>query len=41
MLSPHRRWIVAAGSGHNIQFDRPDLVVAAVRDILRASESRR
>jgi pimeloyl-ACP methyl ester carboxylesterase len=33
-LSRHGRHFVASGSGHWIQFDRPDLVAAAVRDVV-------
>jgi len=33
-LSPQGRHVVAIGSGHWIQFDDPDLVVAAIRDIV-------
>jgi pimeloyl-ACP methyl ester carboxylesterase len=33
-LSPQGRHIVALKSGHWIQFDEPDLVVAAVRDVV-------
>ena len=33
-LSPQGRHLVATRSGHWIQFDEPDLVVTAVRDIV-------
>jgi pimeloyl-ACP methyl ester carboxylesterase len=33
-LSPHGRHIVAARSGHWIQFDEPELVVSAIHDIV-------
>jgi pimeloyl-ACP methyl ester carboxylesterase len=33
-LSPQGRHVVAAGSGHWIQFDDPDLVVATVREVV-------
>jgi pimeloyl-ACP methyl ester carboxylesterase len=33
-LSPHSRHIVAENSGHWIQFDQPDLVVSAVREVI-------
>jgi pimeloyl-ACP methyl ester carboxylesterase len=33
-LSPQSRHLIAAKSGHWIQFDEPDLVVAAIRDIV-------
>jgi pimeloyl-ACP methyl ester carboxylesterase len=33
-LSSDGRHVVAAGSGHWIQFDEPDLVVAAIRDVI-------
>ena len=33
-LSPQGRHLVASHSGHWIQFDRPDLVVAAIRDVV-------
>jgi pimeloyl-ACP methyl ester carboxylesterase len=33
-LSSHGRHLVAPHSGHWIQFDRPDLVVAAIRDVV-------
>lgn len=34
-LSADGRHVVAAGSGHWIQFDEPDVVVDAIRDVLR------
>ena len=33
-LSPNGTHIVAEGSGHGIQYDRPDLVLAAVRQVV-------
>jgi len=33
-LSPHGRHAIAAGSAHWIQFDEPDLVVSAIRDVV-------
>ena len=33
-LSPQSRHIVAASSGHWIQFDEPDLVISAIRDLV-------
>jgi pimeloyl-ACP methyl ester carboxylesterase len=33
-LSPDGRHVVAAGSGHWIPFDEPDIVVAAIRDVI-------
>jgi pimeloyl-ACP methyl ester carboxylesterase len=33
-LSTNGKRIVAEGSGHNIQFDRPDLVIGAIEDLL-------
>lgn len=33
-LSPQGRHLVASHSGHWIQFDRPDLVVAAIREVV-------
>jgi pimeloyl-ACP methyl ester carboxylesterase len=36
-LSPHRvRWTTAWGAGHNVQIDRPDLVIEAVRRLVGA-----
>ncbi len=31
------RWMMAEGSGHWIQLDRPDLVVSAIREVIRVS----
>lgn len=36
LLSPQGRLIVAQGSGHDIQMDRPDMVIEAVRDMVSA-----
>jgi pimeloyl-ACP methyl ester carboxylesterase len=33
-LSPQGRHVIASGSGHWIQLDRPDLVAAAIRDVV-------
>jgi pimeloyl-ACP methyl ester carboxylesterase len=33
-LSTHGKRIVADGSGHNIQRDRPDVVIGAVEELL-------
>ncbi|MDQ5851586.1 MAG: hypothetical protein M3380_05835, partial [Chloroflexota bacterium] len=33
-LSTHGKRLVAEGSGHNIQLDRPDLVVRAIEELL-------
>jgi pimeloyl-ACP methyl ester carboxylesterase len=38
-LSTNSTYIVADGSGHNIHFDRPDLVSAAIRQILDQSHT--
>jgi pimeloyl-ACP methyl ester carboxylesterase len=38
-LSPQSRHIIAARSGHWIQFDEPDLVVAAIREIVDQTRS--
>lgn len=32
-LSSNCQWILAEGSGHNIQFDRPDLIIKTIRDL--------
>lgn len=34
MLSPRSRRIVARGSGHHVMFDRPDVLVAAIRQLI-------
>ncbi|WP_126456395.1 alpha/beta fold hydrolase [Sulfuriflexus mobilis] len=34
-LSSNSEWVLAKGSGHNIQFDRPDLVISSVNKIIR------
>lgn len=39
-LSTHGRHIVAAGSGHWIQFDEPELVVAAIREVVEHTRRR-
>ena len=36
-LSPQGRLVVAEGSGHGVQVDRPDVVIAAIRDVLAAT----
>ena len=35
-LAPGERWIVVEGSGHNIHYDRPAVVIDAVRDVVDA-----
>jgi pimeloyl-ACP methyl ester carboxylesterase len=37
-LSPRGRVAVAEGSGHGIQLDRPDVVVAAIQEVLAATK---
>lgn len=39
-LLPNARQIIAAGSGHFIQLDRPDLVVGAVKSLQEQAEQR-
>jgi pimeloyl-ACP methyl ester carboxylesterase len=34
------RWLIAERSGHHVQLEQPDLVVAAVRDVLSAAENK-
>lgn len=36
-LSAHSRWEVAVGNGHFVQLERPDLLLEAVRDVIRAA----
>jgi pimeloyl-ACP methyl ester carboxylesterase len=36
-LSPQGRVVVAEESGHSIQLDRPDVVIAAIQDVLAAT----
>jgi pimeloyl-ACP methyl ester carboxylesterase len=36
MLAPGERWIVVEGSGHNIHYDRPAVVIDAVGDVVDA-----
>jgi pimeloyl-ACP methyl ester carboxylesterase len=36
-LSRIGKQVVATRSGHHIQLDEPDLVVAAIREVLQAS----
>jgi pimeloyl-ACP methyl ester carboxylesterase len=36
-LSPHSRRIIARGSGHHVMIDRPEVVVHAIGDVLKAS----
>lgn len=36
-LSPQGRVVVAEGSGHGVQLDRPDVVIGAIRDVLAAA----
>lgn len=33
-LSSNCQWILAEGSGHNIQFDRPDLIIKIISDLV-------
>ena len=33
-LSANCQWILAEGSGHNIQHDRPDLMIKTIRDLI-------
>ena len=33
-LSPHSRRIIARGSGHHVMFDRPDVIIAATRQLV-------
>jgi pimeloyl-ACP methyl ester carboxylesterase len=33
-LSPQSRRIIARGSGHHVNIDRPDVVVAAIRQVV-------
>jgi len=39
-LSPQGRHLIASRSAHWVQFDEPDLVVAAVRDVVERARSR-
>ena len=39
-LSPNGRLVVAKGSGHNIQFERPDLVIAAILEVLAEAKAK-
>lgn len=39
-LSPRSTFIVAEGSGHDVQIDRPDIVVEAVRRLAEAATNR-
>jgi hypothetical protein len=38
-LSPQATFVVAQGSGHNIQFDRPGTVIDAIKRIARAAKA--
>jgi hypothetical protein len=38
-LSPSGRQITAAGSGHLIPFERPDVIVEAIRDVVEQARS--
>ena len=40
-LSEHSEWIVAEGSGHNVQFDRPDLIIDSITKMLHSSRKSR
>ena len=33
-LSPQSRRIIARGSGHHVMIERPDVVIAAVREVV-------
>jgi pimeloyl-ACP methyl ester carboxylesterase len=37
-LSPRGHVVVAAGSGHGIPIERPDLVISAIREVLGAKQ---
>jgi pimeloyl-ACP methyl ester carboxylesterase len=39
-ISAQGKHIIAVGSGHLIQFERPELVVQTIKDMLRAEESK-
>lgn len=36
-FSRHGRQVVAAGSGHHIRIDEPELVVAAIKEVMSAT----
>jgi pimeloyl-ACP methyl ester carboxylesterase len=36
---PGSRFVVAEGSGHDLQFDRPDLVVESVREVVERARA--
>lgn len=38
-LSTNSRWTVVENSVHNIQFDAPDIVIAAVQDVIDAAQN--
>jgi pimeloyl-ACP methyl ester carboxylesterase len=38
--SPHRRAVFAEGSGHHVMRDRPDIVLAAIGDVVAAVRAR-
>jgi pimeloyl-ACP methyl ester carboxylesterase len=40
-LSPQGSLIVAQGSGHDVQLDRPETVIEAVRRIVDAEQAKR
>ena len=40
-LSPQSTFIVAHGSGHDVQVDRPEMVIHAVRDMMRTAKADR
>ena len=40
-LSPQATFLVAQGSGHDVQVDRPDIVIDAVRRMAEAADVRR
>ncbi|MDY6842824.1 MAG: hypothetical protein SVW57_01850 [Thermodesulfobacteriota bacterium] len=33
-LSAHCQWILAEGSGHNIQHDRPDFIIKTISNLI-------
>jgi pimeloyl-ACP methyl ester carboxylesterase len=37
-LSPQATFIVAQGSGHDVQVDRPEMVTGAIKQMVRAAK---
>jgi hypothetical protein len=37
-LSPQATFIVAQGSGHDVQVDRPEMVIGAITQMVRAAK---